>query len=139
MIDTDFFLPIAMKSYFVDTESGQQRSDAFFNTSATFLLENNGLDYKQLAQLTAEKIMRIAAPFAENPVKENLIRLKADQPVGEWRDSNNGLGGGRIPYNVNAALVPAGLRAIAALSRAGFFLDHQDWSDVADRYVPPLS
>lgn len=133
MIDTDFFLPIAMQRYFVDTEPGKQRADAFFGTKATFLTENNGFDYLQLAQLTAEKIMRTTAPFTENQVKENLIHLRAEEPVGEWRDSNNGLGGGRTPYNVNAALVPAGLRAIAALSRAGFFPDHPDWKDTADQ------
>ncbi|KAH7371704.1 hypothetical protein BKA66DRAFT_551495 [Pyrenochaeta sp. MPI-SDFR-AT-0127] len=135
MIDTDFYLPIAMERYFVDTEPGKQRAEAFFGTKATFLAENSGLNYMQLAQLTAEKIMRNAAPFAESQVKENLIHLNNGEPVGEWRDSNNGLGGGRIPYNVNTALVPAGLRAIAALSRAGFFPDHSDWKDTADRYA----
>lgn len=133
MIDTDFYLPIAMKSYFVDTTSGKQRSDAFFKTTASFLAENNGLTYAQAAQLTAEKMMRNTAAFAENQVKENLIHLNANEPVGEWRDSNGGLGGGRTPYDVNTALVPAALRAIAALSRAGYFPGHADWKDVADR------
>lgn len=135
MIDTDFFLPIAMQSYFLDTEPGRNRASGFFDTAATFLAQNNGLTYASLAQLTAEKIMRISAPFAENQVQENLIRLKTDEPVGEWRDSNDGLGGGRIPYNVNTALVPAGLRAIAALSRAGYFPEHSNWGEVADRYA----
>ncbi|KAH8719188.1 hypothetical protein GQ44DRAFT_623916 [Phaeosphaeriaceae sp. PMI808] len=135
MIDTDFMLPIAMQRYFVDTQPGQQRSKDFFAKSATFLQENGGLSYAQLAQATAEKIMRIAAPFASSQTKENLIHLRNNEQVGEWRDSNNGLGGGRAPYDVNTALVPAGLRAIAALSRAGFFPDHSDWKDVADRYA----
>ncbi|KAI1535309.1 hypothetical protein PtrCC142_003416 [Pyrenophora tritici-repentis] len=135
MIDTDFFLPIVMKSYFVDMDSGKKRSDTFFNKTATFLAENNGLKYSQLAQLTAERIMRNAAPFVKSQVEENLIRLNADVPVGEWRDSTNGLGGGRIPYGVNTALVPAGLRAIASLSKVGFFSDHPDWSTVADQYA----
>ncbi|KAF9869210.1 hypothetical protein CkaCkLH20_13319 [Colletotrichum karsti] len=33
---------------------------------------------------------------------------------------NESLNGGRIPYDVNAATVPAGLRAAAALAEAGF-------------------
>ncbi|KAH6875035.1 hypothetical protein BKA58DRAFT_427756 [Alternaria rosae] len=135
MIDTDFMLPIAMKSYFVDTDAGKERSDAFFGKTATFLAENDGLAYSELAQITAEKIMRIAAPFATSQVKENLIQLNEGQSVGEWRDSGNGLGGGRIPYDVNTALVPAGLRAIAALSQAGFFSDHPDWAEKADEYA----
>jgi hypothetical protein len=133
MIDTDFFLPIAIKSYFLDTEAGRQRSDNFFNTKASFLAENNGLAYSQLVQLTAEKIMRIAAPFAKSRVKDNLIHLKEGEQVGQWRDSGSGLGGGRTPYDVNTALVPAGLRAIGALSRAGWFqFVHSEWSQLAD-------
>lgn len=137
MIDSDYFLPIAMQNYFVDTEIGRNRSGAFFNTTATFLVENEGLTYEALAEFTASKIMSATAAFAAEggQVAENLIHLHPNQPVGEWRDSNNGLGGGRIPYDVNAALVPAGLRAIAALSRAGFFADRPEWNETADRYA----
>ena len=138
MVDTDFFLPVTMKTYFVDTQSGQQNSKEFFNTTATFLAANNGLNYMQLAQIAAEKIMRNTAPFATSQVKENLIRLNEAEIVGQWRDSSTGLGGGRTPFDVNTALVPAALRAIAALSRAGFFPDHPDWKDLADQYVPGL-
>lgn len=130
MVDTDYLLPIAMQKYFVDTETGRQRSDAFFDTTATFLVDNYGYTYRTLAEITASKIMNATAAFVAKggQVKENLIHLREDEPVGEWRDSNDGLGGGRIPYNVNAALVPAGLRAIAALSRAGFFPSHPEWN-----------
>ena len=137
MVDTDYLLPIAMQSYFVGTETGQQRSETFFNITATFLVENDGLTYETLAEITIKKIMNATAAFAAEggQVIENLIHLRPDEPVGEWRDSNNGLGGGRIPYDVNAALVPAGLRAIGALSRAGFFANHPEWSETADRYA----
>lgn len=47
------------------------------------------------------------------------MHLKEGEIVGEWRDSTYGIGGGRVPFDVNTALVPAALRAIAALSRAG--------------------
>lgn len=137
MIDTDYFLPIAMRNYFVGTETGKQRSDAFLKTTATFLVENTGLTYEALAETTAQKIMDATAAFAADGGQtiDNLIHLRSNEPVGEWRDSNGGLGGGRIPYDVNTALVPAGLRAIAALSRAGFFSSHPDWSETADRYA----
>lgn len=75
-----------------------------------------------------------AQAFAQNPTQfKNLLRLRPDQPVGNWRDSNNGLGYGVYPYDVNgmlrncflqvatdaalAALMPAALRAIEALSQ----------------------
>ncbi|KAF2628120.1 glycogen debranching enzyme [Macroventuria anomochaeta] len=137
MVDTDYLLPIAMQNYFVDTSTGQQRSDEFFNTTATFLVENDGLTYGTLAEITISKIMNATSAFASpgGQTIQNLIHLRASEPVGEWRDSNNGLGGGRIPYDVNAALVPAGLRAIAALSRAGFFANRPEWNETADRYA----
>lgn len=137
MVDTDYLLPIAMQNYFAATQTGKQRSGAFFNTTATFLAENNGLTYETLAEITIQKIMNATAAFAApgGQVIENLIHLRDDEPVGEWRDSNKGLGGGRIPYNVNAALVPAGLRAIAALSSAGYFANHPEWNETATRYA----
>lgn len=46
-----------------------------------------------------------------------------------------GLGGGRIPYDVNTALVPAGLRSIGALSRAGIFPQKKQWGSIADKYA----
>ena len=53
---------------------------------------NRNLTYGQLALITAEKIMGIAGRFASkgNQTIENLARLKADQIVGEWRDSTYG-------------------------------------------------
>ena len=46
-----------------------------------------------------------------------FIDDKAGKPVGQWRDSNEGIGRGRYPYDVNAVWMPASLRAI------GGFLD----------------
>ena len=131
--------------------------------------------------------MGIAGRFAApgNQTIENLAHLKADQIVGEWRDSTYGMskshrichllcvfafivcmihllyltasaivvrfacglkctplidrtlgiGGGRIPYDVNTGLVPAALRSIAALSRTGIYSNHSDWGTLADTYA----
>lgn len=96
--------------------------------------DNKGLTWGQLAQINADRIMRLAAPFAHVQTKDNLIHLKAGEIVGEWRDSTYGLGGGRIPYNVNAALVPAALRSVAALSRKGIY-SQRSWAVLADKYA----
>lgn len=47
------------------------------------------------------------------------MHLKEGEIVGEWRDSTYGIGGGKIPFDVNSALVPAALRSIARLSSVG--------------------
>ncbi|KAF4534503.1 Glycogen debranching enzyme [Lasiodiplodia theobromae] len=137
MIDTDFFLPVVLYEYFVKSPTGQQRKDAFLAIEATVNPGNQGLKYGDLALMTAEKIMNISTPFASigGQVKENLIHLKEDQVVGQWRDSTYGIGGGRIPYDVNTALVPAALRAIASLAAEGFFPTHVDWHDTASQYA----
>jgi hypothetical protein len=126
MVDTDFFLPVVMKTYFVDNAIGKTRTDPFFLTEATIDPANAGLTYTDLALISAEKIMNSTAPFAQpgGQIKANLIHLKEGEIVGQWRDSTYGLGGGRIPYDVNTALVPAALRSIAALSAAGLFTSH---------------
>lgn len=89
------------------------------STTASIFPENSNYTYKQLAQFTAQKLVTRATAFAQsgNQTKENLIHLKEGELVGEWRDSTYGLGGGRIPFDVNTALVPAALRSIAALAR----------------------
>jgi hypothetical protein len=137
MIDSDYYLPIVMQNYFVKTAAGQQRSEGFFNTMATVSPGNAGLSYADLALINAEKIMNTSAAFAGEggQIKENLIHLKDGQIVGQWRDSTYGIGGGRIPYDVNTALVPAALRAIGMLSGSGFFPEHPEWNSTAVKFA----
>ncbi|XXH01964.1 hypothetical protein Hte_008327 [Hypoxylon texense] len=133
MIDTDFLLPIALNEYFVKSAVGRSRQEIFFARRASFLSANRGMPYGDLVLATAEKIMKLTADFEQSPVQDNLIRLTRGQTVGQWRDSPNGLGGGRIPYDVNAALAPAALRAVASLSDSGVFLSHPEWDATASR------
>jgi hypothetical protein len=79
--------------------------------------------------------MNISAPFAQNQTQDNLIHLRDGQIVGQWRDSTYGIGGARIPYDVNTALLPAALRGIGQLTRAGFYPDYANWSSLADEYA----
>ncbi|KAJ5122566.1 hypothetical protein N7448_003700 [Penicillium atrosanguineum] len=135
MIDSDYYLPVLMEKYFLQNPVGQERVSAFFNTSSDINEANQNLTWGQLATINAVRIMRLTGPFAHKQIKENLIHLKDGQTVGEWRDSEYGIGGGRIPYDVNTALVPAALRSIAALSRNGIYPRHQNWAQLADTYA----
>ena len=104
-------------------------------TIATVDPANAGQSYGELAYRNAFLVMSLAAPFARNQTKENLIHLRNDQIVGEWRNSTYGIGGARIPYDVNTALVPAALRAIGQLTRAGYYPSYSNWSALADQYA----
>ncbi len=60
-----------------------------------------------------------ATPFAVAPSAKTLIAIKPGRMTGEWRDSNEGLGRGVYPYDVNAALAPAALEAADRLLATG--------------------
>lgn len=110
--------------------------DSSFRTPATLIPSNVGNTYGQLLSRTCEKILNLAKPFSEpggNTAYKNLVGLKEGQIVGQWRDSDEGLGGGRYPYDVNTGLMPAALRAIAELVRAGAFENVDGWDDLADK------
>ena len=64
-------------------------------------------------------VVHRTAPFAQDPSISHLIGLKPGTSAGNWRDSPDGLGGGRYPYDVNVVFVPAALRAARVLSDSG--------------------
>jgi hypothetical protein len=107
------------------------------STIASVNPANEGVSYAELAFRNAFHVMSIAAPFAAegNQTEDNLIHLRDGQIVGQWRDSTYGIGGARIPYDVNTALVPASLRAIAQLTDAGFYPSYSNWSALATEYA----
>ena len=133
MIDTDFYLPVIMQRYFA-THPGRVRP-ILSRRAGSVDPVNRNLTYGNLTVINAEKIMNITAAFARDQTRENLIHLKASEIVGEWRDSTYGLGGGRIPFDVNTALVPAALRAISALANmTGVYPNtstYANWSAIA--------
>ncbi len=67
--------------------------------------------------------------FAADPAAPHLIALKSGFAVGDWRDSDSGLGGGRYPYDVNAVLVPAALEAIARFAASGLLRPYLERDD----------
>lgn len=65
-----------------------------------------------------------AEAFAENPEPANLVAIKEGLRVGNWRDSQEGLAGGKYPYDVNAVLMPAALDAAAIITGSGLLDDY---------------
>lgn len=90
MVDDDFLLPIAMA-----------------HASPGFLRAN-----RERVILNLRYVLDRARPYGRRPEPENLIPLKPGEKVGDWRDSEEGLGGGRYPLSVNGYLVPAALRSL---------------------------
>ena len=129
MIDSAFLLAPVTRAWLLDDKRGSARA-------AAFLGSGNGDRRVGDALITNFRfVIGHARAFADAPHWNNLVSLKAGMDAGEWRDSNDGLGGGRYPYDVNAVLVPAALDAIEALARTGLlepFLVPNDRSMLAD-------
>jgi hypothetical protein len=114
MIDDDFMLAVVAARYLLDTPDGRHRAAAFLDRRTA-----SGETYGAVLLRNFRFVLATAAPFARNPQWRQLVALKPGQRAGNWRDSELGLGGGRYPYDVNGALVPAALEAIARFRECG--------------------
>jgi hypothetical protein len=128
MVDGDFILAPVLAAYLLDSKQGAARAKAFLARKTT-----GGQRFADQLRKNLDLVLKHAAPFAADPRAINLIALNDGVPVGNWRDSNNGLGGGRYPFDVNVALVPAALRAAERLYRSGLLGDAPDLAVRAGR------
>jgi hypothetical protein len=110
MVDDDFLLAPILASYLLDSEQGRSRAAQFLARKTPAGVAFSAALEKNLALVIAR-----ATPFAEHPSPTTLVAIKPGIPVGQWRDSEQGLGGGRYAFDVNVALVPAALDAAARL------------------------
>ncbi len=113
MIDDDYMLAPVAAAYLVDQPQGRARAADFLKSSLA-----SGEPVGRAFVRNFTWVVESARAFAEQPQASHLISLKPGSNVGEWRDSETGLGGGRYPYDVNAVLVPAALEAIARMTAA---------------------
>ncbi len=114
MIDDDYMLaPVAGACVF-DHQHGRGRTQAFLERRLP-----NGEKVGAALARNFTFVARAARAFADQPQPANLISLKSGLNFGEWRDSQDGLAGGRYPYDVNAVFVPAALAAIEKFVLSG--------------------
>ncbi|MDI1428834.1 hypothetical protein [Polyangium sorediatum] len=110
MIDDDFLLAPMAAAYLLDMPAGSARARGFLARKTP-----SGVLYRDALRNNLALVLARAAPYAAHPGPGTLVALKPGLRVGNWRDSEQGLGGGLIPFDVNVALVPAALRAAARL------------------------
>lgn len=115
MIDDDFMLAPALARYLLDRPEAGPRARAFLARKRT-----DGADFRKLVRRNLEFVVDAARPYGDAPHWSRLIKVRTTSPpVGNWRDSETGLGGGLYPYDVNVALLPAALNAAARLAESG--------------------
>jgi hypothetical protein len=105
MVDDDFMLlPVLADALRDPSYAARFLAHPIGGTAAGALLMRN-----------VRFVLARAAAFARDPQASNLVPLGDGEIVGDWRDSADGLAGGRYSYSVNVALMPAALSAIARL------------------------
>jgi hypothetical protein len=127
MIDGNYLLAPVAGDWLLRDSRGRTRATAFLAAPAGGGRGTRGAALVENLRLVLES----AAAFGADPRKSNLIGLREGYSVGEWRDSEHGLGGGRYPYDVNAVLVPAALNAAAELYASGLLQPYLGAGDAA--------
>ncbi|KAJ1583553.1 hypothetical protein NDA15_004687 [Ustilago hordei] len=120
-------------------------SDAATESLPRRALLQNGTAYRELLYANVQYVLNSSAAFVQDPSDhKNLARIKADNPVGNWRDSNISLGWGVYPVDVSTALVPAALYAISDTAKARLMqnftskstnITESDLAETAERYA----
>jgi hypothetical protein len=127
MIDGSFMLAPVAAQWLLEDARGRTQAAAFLKR-----IDGRRETPKSLgADLVSnfKFVLKAAAKFATDPRAPNLIALKPGFDAGQWRDSNDGLGGGRFPYDVNAVFVPAALEAAARFFDSGLLAAYLDSAD----------
>lgn len=120
MVDDDFMLAPVLAAYLLDTPEGRARASDFLTRKAV-----SGASFGELVLRNLNFVAERAGPFAASPSFERLVPLHDGLTVGDWRDSQNGLGGdGRYSFSINAALVPAALEAGNRLLSSGLLREY---------------
>jgi hypothetical protein len=127
MVDDDFQLPVLAARYLADDAVPAERRRAFL------LAADDAAAGPRLQRLLRNLafVGRAAAPYAREPVYENLISFAEGREgrwsPGSWRDSGAGYGNGRFAMDVNVIWVPQALesveRILTALDAIGFGAD----------------
>lgn len=125
MVDSPFLLAPVARAWLIDDARGRARAKAFLAE------RHGGQRLGDALMANARFVVARAAPFARDPRWANLVALREGMDAGEWRDSNDGLGGGRYPYDINAVLVPAALQSIGEMARAGLLAPYAKPADRA--------
>jgi hypothetical protein len=114
MIDGNYLLAPVLAAYLLDDPEGKKRASAYLRGDVG-AYGNTQTSAGQALIRNLRLVATSAAHFVTDPRYSNLVTLKPGRATGQWRDSEDGIGGGRYPYDVNAVLVPAALEATARL------------------------
>ncbi|HEY3114747.1 MAG TPA: hypothetical protein VGJ62_13790 [Gemmatimonadaceae bacterium] len=112
MRDDEFQLPVVAARYLANPAVSAARKKAFLMDSSDGRGPRIGLLLKELALVAT-----LAAPYARDPVVQNLIGSPRVDSTHwrsiSWRDSGAGYANGRFAMDINAVWVPRALESIS--------------------------
>ncbi len=114
MVDDDFLLPTMAARYLTDGREPLAERQAFLKQPTA-----DGRTVLQKLLINWDYVLGKANRLAQADNYKSLVEINPDQVVGDWRDSDVGLAGGRFPGDVNGDLVEESLHAIAATLGSG--------------------
>lgn len=117
MVDDNLMLAPVFNAYV--EHFGIERAAGFVADESS-----SSVPYAKALVRNLEFVVQQARAFADEAAPANLIAIKKGLNVGNWRDSQEGLVGGRYPYDVNAVLMPAALSAAADIVGSGLLDDY---------------
>jgi hypothetical protein len=121
MVDDDFLLAPLVARTMLDSARGRARAREYLAGRLASGEKRGAALARNLAWVVGR-----SAGFAADPRATNLVGIKPGRMTGNWRDSEQGLGRGTFAYDINAALVPAALEAIARLAGDGLLDEYLD-------------
>jgi hypothetical protein len=127
MIDGNYLLAPVLTTYLLDDPQGRKRATDYLRSDVA--VSSGRISAGQALIRNLRLVAASAANFSAEPRYNNLISLQPGHRTGQWRDSEDGIGGGRYPYDVNAVLVPAALAATARLLERGLLEPFMDAGD----------
>lgn len=116
MIDDNFMLPHTVGNYTQDKSISTSHK-------RSFLEKKNEQGEKNIESLLKNfnYVLKEAEKYTESGNPGDLIRIGHDEHVGDWRDSNSGLGWGVYPGSVNVDFVADSLEAVQDIVNSGIY------------------
>lgn len=116
MLDDDLMLLPIISKYLLSIEGKKAKS--FLQRK-----RSDGQGLGDLLSLNLNYAVNAAEAFYQQPDLLHLIGLPDGHYDGNWRDSEEGLGGAKYPFDVNVVLMPSALEAGAQLLEKGLLPD----------------
>jgi hypothetical protein len=123
MVDDDFLFPILLDMYMNDKSVPEKKKVNFLNNLTAGKEKNSAAVLRNwnFTLTRAKDLRRISVRKGEPypDAAKGFITIRKNEQVGDWRDSNIGLGGGIQPGSVNVDLVANSLKSIDGMIKSG--------------------